>query len=109
MAALVGTGLSPSSEQVEVWCFSENLSARLVRTGGICFKPRFANSYKGKFQKVRCLSSKALTPLESEDSAQSFLMDSVEEEAGHVIKFKMSDFNVLDRVSIGLGGRVWRT
>lgn len=32
--------------------------------------------------------------------------DEDEEEGGHVTRFKMSDFNVLEYVSTGLGGRV---
>ena len=29
-----------------------------------------------------------------------------EEESGHVMRFKMSDFKILDRVSLGLARRV---
>ncbi|KAK4741773.1 hypothetical protein SAY87_025361 [Trapa incisa] len=59
-----------------------------------------------KSWKVSCCSSgKTSFPLNFLDIAKNGIPVSVEEDSGHVIKFKMSDFKVLDSVSIGLGGR----
>ncbi|RVW33865.1 putative plastid-lipid-associated protein 14, chloroplastic [Vitis vinifera] len=43
--------------------------------------------------------------MESEENVQSVSSVLVEEELEHVIKFKISDFKISDRVSVGLGGR----
>ncbi|KAF2315486.1 hypothetical protein GH714_039922 [Hevea brasiliensis] len=105
MAALRGVGFTISPERVQVKFFSENLSTRLIKRNFFCVK-RKSFSYRREFWKNRCsLSSKAVSPLESEDNARSALTDSLEEESGHVIRFDMSDFKLLTHVSIGLGGR----
>jgi hypothetical protein len=43
--------------------------------------------------------------MESHEQDPNTLSVCLEEETDHVIRFKMSDFKVLDHVSIGLGGR----
>lgn len=107
--ALCGIGQCPNWERAEIPIRSFNLSTRLVRptfygplTGEI--------GYSSQIQRSRVrfsISSENATPLESEESASDTFSDSLEEELGHVMKFKMSDFEICDRVSIGLGGRVW--
>ncbi|XP_011003892.1 PREDICTED: probable plastid-lipid-associated protein 14, chloroplastic [Populus euphratica] len=55
---------------------------------------------------VRCSSSsKAVAPLESEGDGRTCVIEEEGGGGGDVMRFKMSDFKVLDRVSIGLGGR----
>ena len=50
---------------------------------------------------VQCSSSrKVVSRVESE------VVYVEEEESGHVMRFKMSDFKILDRVSLGLARRV---
>lgn len=44
--------------------------------------------------------------MESHEEDLSAFSVCLEEETDHVVRFKMSDFKVLDHVSIGLGGRV---
>ncbi|CAO2838644.1 unnamed protein product [Amaranthus hypochondriacus] len=52
---------------------------------------------------MKCKSSATSTVSEENDKMDGF--SSLEDELGLVDKFKMSDFEVSDRVSIGLGGR----
>lgn len=110
MAALRGVAFATSPERVEVKFFSENISTRLIKPSFVCVKRKSAFSYRRQVWKTKCsLSRKAVPPLESAENARSALTDYLEEESGHVIRFSMSDFKLLNHVSIGLGGRVWRT
>lgn len=105
--ALCGIGWVPWVESVEIVCFSGNLSKRLIRSSPIRLLGKSSSSNQRQFLGVRCSSArKAVSSLESEENARSALMDSVEEELEHVTRFKISDFKILDCVSIGLGGRV---
>ncbi|CAK7324158.1 unnamed protein product [Dovyalis caffra] len=84
--------------------FSDNLSTKLIKRPS---NSSIAHVKVGRV--VRCLSSlnKAVSsPLESGGNGRKCLIE--EEEGGgggNVMRFTMSDFKVLDRVSIGLGGR----
>ncbi|KAI8565041.1 hypothetical protein RHMOL_Rhmol03G0230000 [Rhododendron molle] len=104
--ALCGIARCPNWERAEIPIRSFNLSARLVRP---TFGPLMGEiGYSSRILRSRIrfsISSKNATPLESEESASDTFSDSLEEELGHVVKFKMSDFEICDRVSIGLSGR----
>lgn len=54
-----------------------------------------SSEFKESGSSISCRSSNAIVP-----------DNSVEDEFSHAIKFKMSDFRISDRVSIGLTGRV---
>ncbi|CBI23141.3 probable plastid-lipid-associated protein 14, chloroplastic [Vitis vinifera] len=104
--ALCGTGLKLSLESVGVGYYSKNSSTRLLRSSGTSLNQRKHSSLQQKCWRVRCsLSRKSTLPMESEDNVQSVSSVLVEEELEHVIKFKISDFKISDRVSVGLGGR----
>ncbi|XP_065868007.1 probable plastid-lipid-associated protein 14, chloroplastic [Euphorbia lathyris] len=100
--AMAGAGLT---QHLEMKWFSENLSTRLMTPTSLFVKRKLCVSNRRGIRKVRCSlsSSSSVSPIESENDAQ---IDSVEEEqSGHVVRFKMSDFELLDRLSAGLGGR----
>lgn len=99
--ALCGVGLSPSFESFEAVCVGGNFSTRLIRPS-LMHAVRKTSDWKRR----PCLGARCSSSLKFEENAQSVSSVPVEEESGHVIKFKMSDFKVLDRVSVGLGGRV---
>lgn len=108
--ALCGTGLKLSLESVGVGYYSKNSSTRLLRSSGTSLTQRKHSSLQQKCWRVRCsLSRKSTLPMESEENVQSVSSVLVEEELEHVIKFKISDFKISDRVSVGLGGRVCKT
>ncbi|OMO88395.1 hypothetical protein CCACVL1_08415 [Corchorus capsularis] len=104
--ALCGISMTPSLESVELWHFHGNLSTKLIRPSCLPFNQKLPCSVRRQLQKVRCSSlRKPVSPVESDGNASTAKPISGEEEAGHVTRFKMSDFKVLDRVSIGLSGR----
>lgn len=104
--ALCGIGWCPSRESVEVPNLIFNLSTRPIRPTFVPLMGKYDYSSPIRSPRIRCsLSRTNATPLESEESASATFSDSLEEELGHVMKFKMSDFNIRDRVSIGLSGR----
>ncbi|KAF7148252.1 hypothetical protein RHSIM_Rhsim03G0207800 [Rhododendron simsii] len=104
--ALCGIARCPNWERAAIPIRSFNSSTRLVRP---TFGPLMGEiGYSSRILRSRIrfsISSKNATPLESEESASDTFSDSLEEELGHVMKFKMSDFEICDRVSIGLSGR----
>lgn len=57
--------------------------------------------------KYKCFASRGnvTRELDSEENASAGSLEE-EEDLSHVIKFKMSDFKIHDRVGIGLGNRV---
>lgn len=97
--ALCGVGLSPSFESFEVVCVGGNLSTRLIRPSLMRTIGKTSDWKRRLCLGVRCSS------LKMEENAPSDLSAPVEEESGHVIRFKISDFKILDLVSVGLGGR----
>ncbi|EOY23515.1 OBP3-responsive gene 1 isoform 1 [Theobroma cacao] len=104
--ALCGFSINPSLESVEVWHFNGNLSKTLIRPSCLRLNRKSPCSARRQFQEVRCSSlRKAVSPMESEENAPTATPISGEDEPGHVARFKMSDFKVLDHVSVGLAGR----
>lgn len=106
--AMAAAGLT-----LEMKCFSENLSTRLIKPSNSLAKHKPYVSNRREIRKVRCSlsGSSFVSPLESENDAQGDSIESVQDEksdSGHVMRFRMSDFKLLDSVSAGLGGRVWR-
>ncbi|KAL6127564.1 hypothetical protein ACLB2K_070929 [Fragaria x ananassa] len=98
--ALCGIGLSPGFESFEAVCAGGNLSTRLIRPSLMHAVGKTAEWKRRPGLGVLRSSSLKFEENVGRDSAVP-----VEEESGHVIKFKMSDFKVLDRVSVGLGGK----
>ncbi|XP_058206172.1 probable plastid-lipid-associated protein 14, chloroplastic [Rhododendron vialii] len=104
--ALCGIARCPNWDRAAIPIQSFNSSTRLVR---LTFGPLMGKiGYSSRILRSRIrfsISSKNATPLDSEERASDTFSDSFEEELGHVMKFKMSDFEICDRVSIGLSGR----
>ncbi|XAR52222.1 Non-specific serine/threonine protein kinase [Bertholletia excelsa] len=98
--ALCGIGWCPSREIVEIPIFNFNSSTRLIRSTYVplIVKNHYSTPARST---VRCSAAS----LESNESASVTYSDPLEEELEHVVKFKMCDFKIRDRVSIGLGGR----
>lgn len=100
MAAIYGVGFCS---------FSDNLSKKKLikrRGNGSVDGVRSIFSRREVGTVVKCSSpSKAAAPLESEGDGRRCVIKEEEGGEGDVMRFKMSDFKVLDRVSIGLGGR----
>ncbi|KAI7729986.1 hypothetical protein M8C21_004452 [Ambrosia artemisiifolia] len=94
---------------VELRRYRNNLPTTLIKPSCL---PRMRTSFRKQRSQIRCsLSKEAPSPLELEEdgslstSTSTSLEGEEEEEFSHVIKFNLSDFNITDRVSIGLGGR----
>ncbi|XVE64379.1 hypothetical protein DITRI_Ditri07aG0096400 [Diplodiscus trichospermus] len=104
--ALCGFSMNPGLESVEVCCFKGKLTATLTRPSCLQFNRKSPYSARRQLQEVRCSSlRKAVSPMESEGNSLIAKPISGEEEVGDVTRFKMSDFKVLDCVSVGLAGR----
>lgn len=71
-----------------------------------CFIRKESSLGRRKQEGICCSSSSKAASMESQEDASAALSASVEEEGDHVMRFKMSDFKILDHVSVGLGGRV---
>ncbi|KAL1344300.1 hypothetical protein HN51_018149 [Arachis hypogaea] len=104
MALCCGTGFNPILESNS----ARNLSTRLIGHIPLRFTGQSSYLVRRRRHKGICCSSlkkaASASAMESqEESALSVCLE--EEELDHVIRFKMSDFKILDRVSIGLGGR----
>lgn len=58
--------------------------------------------------RIGCFASRGNVPpgVESEEDVSVSSSKDCDEDFSHVIKFKMSDFKIHDRVSIGLGNKV---
>ncbi|KAM7499763.1 hypothetical protein LguiA_024177 [Lonicera macranthoides] len=105
--ALIGTRPIPSLDSLDLPHFCINLSTRLVLPTALplLWKSGYLFRKRSSSSKVKCsLSRQTVSPLESQDNVN--MRDSLEEEFSHAMKFDISDFNILDRVSTGLGGRV---
>ncbi|GLU12012.1 hypothetical protein SLE2022_287210 [Rubroshorea leprosula] len=104
--ALCGFSLALNPESVEVMHFNGNLLTRLIRPRCVQLSGKPCYSVGRRLLDVQCsLSREAVSPMESEENASTSTSICAEEESGHVTRFKMTDFKVLDCVSIGLGGR----
>ncbi|TYG42883.1 hypothetical protein ES288_D12G292500v1 [Gossypium darwinii] len=108
--ALYGFSMNPCLESVEVRHSNANLSTTLIKPRWSWFNRKSTCSFRKltkQLKEVRCSSlRKTVSPMESERN--DLIVDtpvSGEEETGHVTRFKMSDFMILDRVSVGLAGR----
>ncbi|KAL7003600.1 putative plastid-lipid-associated protein 14, chloroplastic [Sarracenia purpurea var. burkii] len=103
--AVFGIGWCPSPEIVEVPILGFNSSSRLIRATLLPLMGKNDYSNQRRSSRIRCsLSRKNTTSLDSEEIASAPSSNSLEE-LGNVMKFKMSDFKIRDRVSTGLGGR----
>ncbi|KAI3442820.1 Protein kinase domain-containing protein [Psidium guajava] len=104
--ALCGTNMSWGMERIEAMRLRGNSSTFLVKPSSACFGGPSLYTLPRRRRKI-CFSSstRSSTPVESNGVAESPCSVSVDEELDHVKRFKMSDFKVLDSVSIGLGGR----
>ena len=104
--ALCGTGPNPIPGSYS----AQNLSTKLIVPALLPFTGQFYNLVRRKRKGVCCSSLRnaaSASSKESQEDAPSTLSVYLEEETDHVIRFKMSDFKILDTVSVGLGGRVW--
>ncbi|KAH1075355.1 hypothetical protein J1N35_027683 [Gossypium stocksii] len=108
--ALYGFSMNPCLESVEVRHSNANLSATLIKPRWSWFNWKSTCSFRKltkQLKEVRCSSlRKTVSPMES--GRNDLIVDtpvSGEDETGHVTRFKMSDFMILDRVSVGLAGR----
>ncbi|XP_050223581.1 probable plastid-lipid-associated protein 14, chloroplastic [Mercurialis annua] len=97
-------------------CYSKVLSTRLtVRSSCffMCSTRNFEFNNRKELRKLRCSlwstsndkPKEVLSPLRLASEDAVYTSDLEKEESGHVIRFRMSDFKLIDRVSIGLGGR----
>ncbi|XP_045816039.1 probable plastid-lipid-associated protein 14, chloroplastic [Trifolium pratense] len=106
--ALCRTGPYPIFESNGLGYSHINLSTKLVLPVPLRFAGPLSNVGKRK-HKGLCSSSlrraASASSMESHKQDPNTLSACSEEETDHVIRFKMSDFKVLDHVSIGLGGR----
>lgn len=104
--ALCGICPSPSLDNVERWCFVRNLPTRLIKPSSTHLNGKPSIAVRRKHSVIAASSSRKVTsPVGSEESPQAASL-SVEEKSGHVTRFKMSDFKILDRVSVGHAARV---
>ncbi|XP_022140871.1 probable plastid-lipid-associated protein 14, chloroplastic [Momordica charantia] len=98
--------LNPSSERIMGVCFKQNLSTTLIGPLPVHFVGKYPSSNWAPCSRLLCSSvRKDASVSESKRNAPSPLSVSVEEELDHVVRFKISDFKILDCVSTGLGGR----
>lgn len=99
-----GMASNPSFERTMGVCFKDNLSTTLIGPLPVHFVRKIPSS---RCSRLLCSSvRKDLSVSESKRNASGPLSVSMEEELDHVIRFKMSEFKILDCVSTGLGGRV---
>jgi len=107
--ALCGTAPNPVPGSNSLVYSPQHLSAKLILPVPLRFTGQFSNLVRKKCMGV-CRSSlrsaASASSMESQEDAPSAFSVCLEEELDHVIRFKMSDFRILDSVSIGLGGRV---
>lgn len=103
--AFTGVYSSPKMEYVERRCISSINLTTSLKLWPMIERRNFP--IRRKRLQVNCsLPNSTVSPLESEEDANLSSSDSLEDEFSHVTKFKMSDFTIRNRVSIGLGGRV---
>lgn len=107
MGSLHGNAPNPIFERAMGVCFKDNLSTTLIGPLQVQFVGKNPSSNWARCSKLPCSSMRKDTSVsESKPNAPGPLSVSMEEELEHVIRFKMSDFKILDCVSTGLGGRV---
>lgn len=101
--ALCGIGLSQTLEGIDKWCLGGNFSTRLMVHRHFNWKT--SARAQRRSSAIQCSSSRKVVSEESVQNEASVSVDD-ESDSGHVIRFNMGDFKILDRVSIGLSGRV---
>ncbi|KAJ4956229.1 hypothetical protein NE237_013012 [Protea cynaroides] len=100
--AVCGIGFKPGSKGLEYLYLSEKSSRKLVASS----RTHLISTHRWRKRwEIRCSTERAAFPSESNENVQMVGSISVEEEMEAVMKFKMSDFTICDRVCIGLGGR----
>ncbi|XP_047325718.1 probable plastid-lipid-associated protein 14, chloroplastic [Impatiens glandulifera] len=105
--ALCGINMFPSMESSEILSARPNLSALQVRPSLYPLINKYNHFCQRRSLRLRCQSSREnVLPIESEECGNSKVSICTEEDTGNVIKFNMSDFEIHDRVSVGLSGRV---
>ena len=106
--AICRTGPHPTAKCSGLAYSAQNLSTRLITPLPLRFIGKFSKTDRKRHGIVCCSLRKITSPssMESQEDVPSALSVCVEEELDHVIRFNMSDFKSLDRVSVGLGGRV---
>ncbi|KAH9646406.1 putative plastid-lipid-associated protein 14 [Citrus sinensis] len=100
--ALCGIGLSQTLEGIDKWCLGGNFSTRLMVHRHFNWKT--SARAQRRSSAIQCSSSRKVVSEESVQNEASVSVDD-ESDSGHVIRFNMGDFKILDRVSIGLSGR----
>ncbi|KAF8379699.1 hypothetical protein HHK36_029143 [Tetracentron sinense] len=103
--AVCGIGFKTGLEGFELLYSSRNSLTRLVIPNRTHLIRKASDSLGTRCWRIGCSAGKAVSPLESKENAQNVGSVSVEEELGPVTRFKMSDFTICDRISVGLGGR----
>lgn len=105
--ALIGVFSSPKVESIELRCFSLKNSPLRRRASPLDRRKNFPIRLKKLGSTTTCsLSSEALPTVDSGGKENLTGSASLEDDLSHVTKFKMSDFKIRNRVSIGFGGRV---
>lgn len=102
--ALCGVSSTPNLRSLELLQYARSSSIALKRNRSLCHPT--SSSYRAKPVRLRCSSSNVEMEEDVRNSSSSSV--SVEDESSaHVMQFKWNDFKILDRVSIGHGGRVY--
>lgn len=100
--ALCGVSSTPNLQLLQS---ARNSNIGLKRNHSLCHPT--SSSYRGaKPVRLRCSSSASSNVEMEEDVRNGSSSVSLEDESAHVMQFKWNDFKILDRVSIGHGGRV---
>lgn len=100
--ALCGVSSTPNLRSLELLQYARSSSIALKRNRSLCHPT--SSSYRAKPVRLRCSSSNVEMEEDVRNSSSSSV--SVEDESSaHVMQFKWNDFKILDRVSIGHGGR----
>lgn len=99
--ALCGVYSTPNLRSFQVL---HNSSIGLKRNRSNLWQP--TSSLSVKFHCSASVKPSSSNVEEMDEDVQNSSLVSVEDESAHVKQFKWSDFKILDRVSIGHGGRV---
>ncbi|KAK7410708.1 hypothetical protein VNO78_01712 [Psophocarpus tetragonolobus] len=103
-----GTVPNPITGSNSLAYSAQNLLTKLIVPVPLPFTGQFSNLVRRKCRGVCCSSLRnaaSASSTESQEDAPSTFSGCLEEEPDHAIQFKMSDFKILDYVSVGLGGR----
>ncbi|KAI4384842.1 hypothetical protein MLD38_002943 [Melastoma candidum] len=106
--ALCGAGFGCPVERFEGrHSLLGNLSTILVKPlSSLLYDKQLLKRTLRDAHRVRCFSAgESVREIQQKSSNQSPSLISIEDELGPVMRFKMSDFKVLNCVSVGLGGR----